>query len=312
MRLVRQFRAHGTSAIVAAGVVALMIVIALLPRPPGGWDPSGCALDRSLRPPAVPAHVFGFDVQGCDLFTLTLAGTRLSLIVGLMAAGLSAVVAIPAGSAAGFLGGWVESTVGRLVDLLTGLPIVLVGLVVLTAVEERGVTLVAIVLAVAAFPIHTRVIQVATARTVSEPYVDAARALGASRRRILLRHVLPASLEALVPVIPTTIAFSIGIEAVLSFLGAGLQLPDVSWGVLLAESDRWSRQAPHLLFPAVFLVALTASLVVLAEAWRQRDPAGERLAAQRATSESRAVPMSRTPVSEQVTVLDPEGIRRDG
>ncbi len=225
----------------AALVLTAAAVLAIFSEAPAGLDPRGCSLSRSLSPPSFPGHVFGFDLQGCDLLVLTMAGTRNSLLVGILATILALAVAIPVGTTSGFVGGWVDALVGRLVDLVTALPIILIGLVILSALDDRGVLLVAIVMGVAAWPIYTRVIRAATSRESEQAHVDAARALGASPPRLLVRHVLPGSLGSVIAVIPPTIAFTIGAEALLSFLGAGLQLPDVSWGVLLAEAQRYIR-----------------------------------------------------------------------
>lgn len=256
----------------ALAVLVAAVIIAFVAEAPAGLSPSGCSLAESLNPPSFPAHLFGFDLQGCDLLVLTLAGTRNSLLVGALATLLALVFAIPFGTTAGFAGGWFDGLVGRLVDLVTALPIILIGLVILSGLDDRGVLLVAIVMAVAAWPIYTRVIRAATSRESELAHVDAARAMGASRPRLLARHVVPGSLGSVVAVIPATIAFTIGAEALLSFLGAGLQLPDVSWGVLLAEAQRYIRQAPHLMLPGVFLLIVTGALVVLGEAARVRLP----------------------------------------
>ncbi|MGH8948676.1 MAG: ABC transporter permease, partial [Acidimicrobiia bacterium] len=145
-------------------------------------------------------------------------------------------------------------------------------LVILSGLDDRGVLLVSFVMAVAAWPIYTRVIRAASSRESEQAHVDAARALGASLPRLLVRHVMPGSIGSVVAVIPATIAFTIGAEALLSFLGAGLQLPDVSWGVLLAEAQRYIREAPHLMLPGVFLLVVTGALVVVGEATRVRLP----------------------------------------
>jgi ABC-type dipeptide/oligopeptide/nickel transport system permease subunit len=255
----------------ALGVLAAALIIAFVAEAPAGLAPSGCSLAQSLAPPS-PTHIFGFDIQGCDLLVLTLAGTRNSLLVGILATALALAFAIPFGTTAGFAGGWFDGLVGRLVDLVTALPIILIGLVILSGLDDRGVLLVAIVMAVAAWPIYTRVLRASTSRESDLAHVDAARALGASPPRLLVRHVLPGALGSVISVIPTTIAFTIGAEALLSFLGAGLQLPDVSWGVLLAEAQRYIRQAPHLMMPGVFLLIVTGALVVLGEAARVRLP----------------------------------------
>jgi ABC-type dipeptide/oligopeptide/nickel transport system permease subunit len=260
---------------VTIGAVLILTAAAFLAvfsEAPAGLDPSGCSLQQSLVPPSFPGHIFGYDLQGCDLLVLTMAGTRNSLLVGVLATLFALAVAIPAGTTAGFAGGWFDGLVGRLVDLVTALPIILIGLVILSGLDDRGVLLVAIVMAVAAWPIYTRVIRAATSRESELAHVDAARALGAGRSRLLIRHVMPGSIGSVIAVIPATIAFTIGAEALLSFLGAGLQLPDVSWGVLLAEAQRYIRQAPHLMLPGVFLLIVTGALVVLGEAARVRLP----------------------------------------
>ena len=104
--------------------------LAIFSEAPAGLDPSGCSLERSLVPPSFPAHVFGYDLQGCDLLVLTMAGTRNSLLVGVLATILALAVAIPVGTTAGFAGGWVDGLVGRLVDLVTALPIILIQLLI--------------------------------------------------------------------------------------------------------------------------------------------------------------------------------------
>jgi ABC-type dipeptide/oligopeptide/nickel transport system permease subunit len=253
-------------------VLVIAAVIAIVVEAPAGLAPGGCSLQQSLAAPTFPTHIFGFDVQGCDLFVLTMAGTRNSLLVGVLATALALIVAIPAGTTAGFAGGWVDGLVGRLVDLVTALPIILIGLVILSGLDNRGILLVAIVMAVAAWPIYTRVIRAATSRESELAHVDAARAMGASQSRVLVRHVMAGSIGSVIAVIPATIAFTIGAEALLSFLGAGLQMPDVSWGVLLAEAQRYIRSAPHLMLPGLFLLVVTGALVVLGESARVHLP----------------------------------------
>lgn len=299
-----------TSVIVSLVVVGVFLVMALFPGLAAPWDPQTCLLIRSLAPVDFPAHPFGFDIQGCDLLGLSIVGARYSMVAGLGATLIAASVALPFGALAGMVGGWFDAVVSRIVELVIGLPIVLVALVFLTGLEERGLPLVMLVLAIAAWPIHTRVVRASAMRISREPFVDAARAMGASRRHLLLRHVLPGSMGSLLAVIPTTAAFSIGVEALLSFLGAGLRLPAVSWGVLLGEAQLNIRRAPHLLTPGIFLVAVSAALVVLGEAWRHRDLGGERMALRRVRRDEAS---REKPAQEQVlpSVIYVEPSRRD-
>ncbi len=301
----RPLRERGTA--VAIGVVVVAVIVALFPDLSSPWSPRDCLIGRALAPPDLPGHPFGFDIQGCDLLGLTLLGARDSMLVGVGATVLSVLVAVPVGTLAAASGGWLDAAVGRFVDLVTGLPIVLVGLVLLSGIEERGPLNVIAVLAVAAWPIHTRVVRSVATRLDGEPYVDAARAMGASRSRVVRKHLVPGSLSALVPVLPTTVAFSIGVEAILSFLGAGLQLPAISWGVLLGEVRFNVSRAPHLMLPGVALLAVSGALVVLGEAWRSR-PLGEgRHEAAVIAPGSAPGPPDGAGEAGAVTVLDPSG-----
>jgi ABC-type dipeptide/oligopeptide/nickel transport system permease subunit len=178
---------------------------------------------------------------------------------------LAAVVAVVLGAAAGMLGGVVDALVGRFLDLLIAIPIVLVGLLVLTALENRGPLVVILVLGTAGIPILTRVVRVEARRVSNGPYVDAARALGAGHLHLMIRHVIPNSVGALAALLPVMAAFAIGMEALLSYMGAGLQLPTTSWGIVLANAQRAIGRAPHLLLPGVFIVSTTAALVGIGE-----------------------------------------------
>ncbi len=255
---------------VAAGLVlAASAVMAVLPQVPGG-DPNDCVLDRSLTPPTFPEHVFGFDLQGCDLLSLTIAGTRNSLLVGVLASMFAIVAAIPVGTAAGFTGGWLDALVGRLVDLVTALPVILIGLVILSAIDERGVLLVAIVMAVAAWPIYTRV----------DPggHIPGVRTVARRRGQSVGGVVAP-------PGSPTCNAGFRGLarrgdsvdDRLLDRHRGLAELPRSGApatrrlvGCFAGEAQRYIRQAPHLMLPGLFLLLVTGALVVVGEATRSR------------------------------------------
>lgn len=245
-------------------VIGVMVAIAVFPQIAGPLSPRECLLTRSLQTPTWQ-HPFGFDLQGCDLLGVTLLGTRNSLLIGGGSVAMASVVAILLGSAAGVFGGLVDALVGRFVDLLMAIPVLLVGLIVLTAFERRGVLTVAAVLAVAVFPLLTRAVRVEARRVSNSQFVDAARSLGAGRTRLLVRHVIPNSLGGLVAMAPVLAAFAIGTEALLTIMGAGLQLPAKSWGVVLTGTADYLVRAPHLLLPGVMILLMTGSAVGLGE-----------------------------------------------
>jgi oligopeptide transport system permease protein len=241
-------------------VLSLIALFALVPQVASPFSPTRCLISRSLEGPTL-VHPFGLDIQGCDLLARTVLGTRNSVLVGVGATAIAAGAAVVLGAAAGLMGGLVDALVGRMLDLLIAIPIVLVGLLVLTALENRGPLVVIVVLGTAGIPILTRVVRVEARRVSNGPYVDAARALGAGRAHIVVRHVIPNSVGALAALLPVTAAFAIGMEALLSYMGAGLQLPTTSWGIVLANAQRSIGRAPHLLLPGLFIVATTGALV---------------------------------------------------
>lgn len=256
---------------VALPVLAVLVTMAVAPDWLDGSGPGPCVLQQSLDPPSL-THPFGFDVQGCDLFARTVHGTRNSLLVGFGAVAAAGALAVAIGALAGFFGGLVDSVVGATVDLLTGIPVVLAGLVLLTVVEKRGLVQVVVVLVVFAWPVLTSVMRTEVRRVSRREYVTAARSLGASRWAILRRHVVPNATGALGSVATLLTATLITTEAILTFVGAGLRMPNVSWGILLAEARERLASAPHLALPGVFLVVAAGALIMLADALREHRP----------------------------------------
>lgn len=254
----------------AVPVLVLLVVMALWPTLFDGVGPRPCLLGDSLSGPSL-RHPFGSDLQGCDLYARTVHGARNSLVVGIGAVGIAAVAAAVMGTAAG-LSRVADSIVRTLVDLFLGIPVVLVGLSVLTATEKRGPFHVAVVLAVFAWPLLTRVMRTEVLRVAEREYVAAARAMGASRWRVLARHVAPNAAGAMLSIAVLTVATLVTTEAVLTFVGAGLELPDSSWGILMYEAGLQMRRGLHLVLPGVFLVVATGALVLLAEVIRDVRP----------------------------------------
>lgn len=248
----------------------VLVAMAIVPDVFDGVGPRPCLLGDNLLSPSL-THPFGTDVQGCDLWGRTVHGTRNSLLVGFGAVGIAGVVAAILGTAAG-LSRWADTVVRTAVDLFLGIPVVLIGLTVLTATEQPGPWHVIAVLAFFGWPLLTRVMRTEVLRVAGREYVDAARALGAGQWRLLRRHVAPNAIGAMLSMAVLAVATMITTEAVITYVGAGLQLPDTSWGILMFEAGRSLRRGFHLALPGLFLVVAVGALVLLAEVVRDARP----------------------------------------
>jgi len=258
----------------AAAAVGVLVLMALWP---GLFAPVGlheCDLSRSLDGPN-GAHWLGTDLLGCDFWTRVLHGVRASLVIAVLGAVGALAIAAVGGLAAGYLGGPVEAVVGRVTDAWFGIPLIFGGALALLAVDQRGVRHVVGVLALLSWPIPLRLVRASVASVREREYVQAARALGASRARILLRHVAPNALPPLLAYVPVLMGALISAEAVLTYLGYGLQTPTTSLGVLLSEPGACLRPAGCLLseprltvVPAVFVIVAVGAFLLLSDAAR--------------------------------------------
>jgi oligopeptide transport system permease protein len=268
---------HNPLFLVSAGIVVLVLAIVVLPGPFAGLfghgNPHNCNLLDSNQGPRA-GHPFGFDVQGCDLYANVIYGARPTVSIGLLVTGSSLLVAIVLGSAAGYVGGLVDTVLGRTSDIFFGFPFILGAIIILTVISERNVLTVSLVLVIFGWPTMTRLMRSTVLGERSKDYVLAARALGASNFRILRKHILPNALAPVVIYATLTTGGIMVAEATLTFLGVGLQAPAISWGLELASAQDNLQQYPHLLiFPGLFLSVTVLSFVTLGDTLRDAlDP----------------------------------------
>ncbi len=230
--------------------------------------PTGLNLgDRLLAPLSTGRrgdfYLLGTDELGRDLFSRLIYGARVSVSVGLLGAALSCIVGVFAGLTAGYRGGLYEDIIMRLVDGMLSLPSLLVALFVLFMLGGGYVNLI-LVFSVLHWMVFARMSRGLALDARSATYVQAARALGASDLRIIFRHILPNIMAPIMVLFTLEIAFLILSEASLSFLGFGVQPPDPSWGLMIADGREHIRSAWWLVtFPglAIFLTALSLNLV---------------------------------------------------
>lgn len=219
------------------------------------------------------AHWFGTDNQGCDVYARTIYGARISIIVGICTTLATTLFGGLLGLIAGFAGGITDSLLSRCTEIFFAIPSVLGALLLLTVLPSSVWTVV-LALAIIGWPMIFRITRAAVISAKSQDYVLAARALGAGRLRLMFRHILPNALAPVIVIATINLGTYIAAEAALSFLGVGIQSPDISWGLMIADArERFLEAFGPLLFPAFFLSLTVLAFIMLGDAVRDAlDP----------------------------------------
>ncbi|MFJ8664954.1 ABC transporter permease [Streptomyces sp. NPDC093600] len=254
-------------------VILFLIVIAIWPSLIASGDPLDCDLAKAQEG-SQPGHPFGFNGQGCDVYTRTVHGARTSVTVGVLATLGVTVLGSVLGGLAGFFGGVWDAILSRITDIFFAIPVVLGGLVLLSVVTSNAVWPVIGFMVLLGWPQLSRIARGSVITAKQNDYVQAARALGASNSRMLLRHIAPNALAPVIVVATIALGTYIALEATLSFLGVGLKPPTVSWGIDISSASPYIRNAPHmLLWPAGALAVTVLAFIMLGDAVRDAlDP----------------------------------------
>lgn len=206
------------------------------------YDPLATDLPNQLQPPSAN-HWLGTDLLGRDILSRLLYGGRATLITALAAVGISATLGVALGLIAGFYGGFVDSCLMRLVDVLLAFPRILLALTVV-ALLGVGLGNVMVAVGIAGISGYARIVRGVVLSAREQPYVEAARLIGCRTRRILLRHVLPNVMAPIIVLATLDIAHALLSASSLSFLGLGAQPPTPEWGLMLNEGRAYLRVAP--------------------------------------------------------------------
>jgi ABC-type dipeptide/oligopeptide/nickel transport system permease subunit len=254
---------------VSVAVLGVFVVLALLPGVVARADPLAQDIQGRLRHPS-PAHWFGTDELGRDLFSRIVHGARISLGTALIAVALSLAAGVPLGLASGVLGGALDELISRATDIVLALPAILVAMTII-AIAGRNPLMVAVVIGIVYTPALIRITRAVSLKIRDLPYVAAVRTAGASTVYVMFRTILPNSINEIFVQSLLTASQAIVIEASLSFLGLGLAPPAPSWGAMLQVGRSYLHAMPwYGVFPGLCIVGLVLSLQMLAGDVRRR------------------------------------------
>lgn len=260
------------AALVGLLLVGFFAVLAVLAPVVAPSDPIAQDLDARLLPPS-RQHWLGTDDLGRDLFTRIIYGGRVSLTVGIVSVTFALVTGTVLGLVAGFYAGWLDSVTMRVMDIMLAFPATLLAIFIV-GIRGPGLNNAMLAIGVINIPIFARIVRGSVLRVRHEDFVEAARALGASQRRLLGRHILPNTLAPII--VQTTLAIGAAIleAAGLSFLGLGAQAPTPEWGAMLSNTREFLRDAPWAAtFPGIAILLTVVGFNLLGDGLRDAlDP----------------------------------------
>ena len=260
------------TAIIGLGVIIFFIGLALLAPLASPHDPMMTDWAAVRKPPSL-AHPFGTDEIGRDVLARIIWGTRSSLAAGLVSVSLALAAGVPIGLVSGYMGGFVDGLLMRMIDAMLAIPFLILA-IALAAFLGPSLANAMIAIGVSQTPIFARLARGQVLSVKHEEYIEAARAIGNSHIRILLRHILPNIVPPLLVQATLAAATAIIAEAALSFLGLGEQPPDPSWGSMLNTAKNFLSLAPWMaIWPGVAIFSLVLSLNLFGDGLRDAlDP----------------------------------------
>ena len=260
---------------ISSAIILLVIVVSLFPTLFTQVDPRACQLALSNNGPTA-GHPLGFTRQGCDVYSRIIHGTSTSVSVGLIVITMTFVIGTIMGALAGFFGGWVDTVLSRLGDIFFSIPYILAAVIVMSVFSaHRNVFVIALAIGAFSWPVTARILRAEILRVKSSDFVMASEALGLSRTKTLINHVLPNSIAPVIVVTTLSLSAAIVAEAVLSFLGLGLPTSMfMSWGNDISAAQGDLRNNPQtLIYPSMALTITVLGFIMLGEVVRDAlDP----------------------------------------
>jgi len=260
-------------AVIGAVVLTGFVVCAIFAPYIAPHSPLQMDLTSLLKPPGTPGHLLGTDNLGRDVLSRLIYGSRISLSVGLVVVSVAAAIGTTLGLISGYFGRAADIVIMRLVEIFVAFPFLIL---VVAAIALLGPSLynVMLVLGLVSWPIYARLVRSEVLAIRELPYIEAARAIGASNARIMFRHVLPNCLSSVLVTAAMSMAGAILSTAALGFLGLGVQPPTPEWGMMLNEAKRFLRIHPwQIFYPGVAIMLVVLALNFLGDGLRDAlDP----------------------------------------
>jgi peptide/nickel transport system permease protein/oligopeptide transport system permease protein len=274
-RRARRFAANPVALAGLAFTVLLVLAAIAAPLITPAWYGDARYVAQTYAFPSA-AHLFGVDAVGRDFFSRNVYAIRVSLAIGLGAALISALIGIPLGAVAGFYGGKTDWAVSRVLEVFQVIPPFMIA-ILLSTLSGGGLVVLVLIISATSWMGMCRLVRADVLALREEDFVLAARALGVSQARIIVRHLLPNALGPIIVAFSLTIPTAIITEAGLSFLGVGVNPPTPSWGTMIAEGLSYATYYWHLeLFPVLMLALTVLSLSFIGDGLRDAlDPTAQ-------------------------------------
>jgi len=258
---------NNSLAVIGLVILTLLILSSIFAPYLTRYTPTAMDTSHRFKPPSLQ-HLMGTDQFGRDLLTRILFGGRISLSVGLISVGISAVLGAILGLVSGYFGSWPDLLISRVLDVLFAFPAILLAIAIM-AVLGQNLFNVMIAIGIVNVPIFARVVRASAMSVKTLTFIEASDAVGASSWQIIVRHVFPNCLPALIIQMTVAFAWAVIAEAALSFLGVGTRPPTPSWGLILSEGRNVMEYAPwQPVFAGVAIMVTVFSLNVLGDGLR--------------------------------------------
>jgi len=259
-------------AMAGAAILVLFLLGAIFAPLLTSFDPARPDFGNAFQKPSA-THIFGTDELGRDVFARILYGSQISLLIGLISVSIGLILGVPVGALSGYYGGKLDLIVQRLIDIMIAFPGILLAIVIVTMLGT-GVENVMIATGIASIPTYTRLVRGSVLAIKELRFVAAAKVLGISDLKIIVRHILPNCMGPIVVQSTFQVATAILWAAGLGFLGLGAQPPDPEWGAMLSKGREFIRTAHHLTtFPGLAILLMVLGFNLLGDGLRDAlDP----------------------------------------
>ena len=264
--------AKDKAAVGALIFIAIIILLAIFAPYISPHDPTDAVGTRGGFP-GEDGLILGGDMDGRDILSRLFWGGRIALLIGVVPTVAATFIAVTLGLVAGYIGGWVDQIIMRILDVFFAFPLVLLAIVI-AGILDPGVGTLVLSITIALVPYISRLVRTTTVSVKQEPYIEAARAGGATTPTILRRYVLPNMLAPVIVYSTTLIGLMMVVGSGLSFLGLGIQPPDADWGTMVSDGRAVLKKAPHATaFPGFLIVVVSLAFSFMGDGLRDAlDP----------------------------------------